>query len=113
MGGGPDMRRKSYHRNTEAVYTLSSILLNPLIEYKIFGGQVYATPPGRGTFSVPVFDSITKDFWIVSRENSLLFEGERSMFYAFTAMLGYDEVDEDSFNVYVNCVEGDVMVKLI
>jgi len=110
------MRRKIYHRNTEAIYTLNSILLNSLIEYKTFGGTVYATPPGRGIFSTPIFDSITKDFWIVSRENSLLFEvQERRRFVTnrFTAMFGDDETDEDSFNFYIDCDEDDVMVRLI
>jgi len=110
------MRRKMYFRNVEAIYTLNSILLNPLIEYEIFGGTVYATPPGRGIFSVPIFDSITKDFWIVLRENSLLFEvQERRRFVTnrFTAMFGDDETDENSFNFYIDCDEGDVMVRLI
>jgi len=110
------MRQKLYYRNTEAVYTLISILLNPLIEYKTYsGGWLYASRSGGGGIhsAFPLGPPVTRDFLIVLKENSLLFEGERSMFYAFTAMLGYDEVDEDSFNVYVNCVEGDVMVKLI
>ena len=110
------MRRKMYYRNTEAIYTLNSILLNPLIEYETFGGTVYATPPGRGIFSAPIFDSITKDFWIVSRENSLLFEvQERRRFVTnrFTAMFGVDETDEDNFNFYIDCDEDDVMVRLV
>ena len=113
---GTGMKRRMYYRNTEAVYTLSSILLNPLIEYKTFGGTVYATAPGKEILNAPIFDSITKDFWIVLRESSLLFsiqERRRFVINSFTAMLGFDETDEGSFNFYVNCDEEELTVNLI
>ena len=110
------MRRKMYFRNVEAIYTLNSILLNPLIEYKAYSGKwLYASRSGGGGIhsAFPFGLPVTRDFWIVLKENSLLFEGQSSMMYAFTAMFGDDETDEDNFNFYIDCDEDDVMVRLI
>jgi len=105
------MKRKMYLRNTESIYTLSSIVLDPLIEDKTYrGGWLYASRSGGGGIhSAFPFGLSEQEFWIVLKENSLLFEKQRN----FTAMFGDDKYDFDNFNFYIDCDEGDVMVRLI
>jgi hypothetical protein len=92
------MRRRMYYRNVEAVYTLSSILLNPLIRY-------------GGIRSTSGFDPTVKMFWFVLTgiEATLEFDWS-SAIPEFIAELDKD-VDNPVF--HINCDEEELEVNLI
>jgi len=101
-----------YFRNTEAVYTLNSILLNPSIRYTApQSGFFYARRSGGGIYNPSPFGNVRRTFWIVLKGNSLLFEG--STMSNFTAMLGKNKLDENNFNFYIDCDEEELEVNLI
>ena len=107
------MKRKMYLRNTESIYTLSSIVLDPLIEDKTYrGGWLYASRSGGGGIhSVSPFSPMGREFWFVLRgiEATLEFNWS-SAIPEFIAELDKD-VDNPVF--HIDCDEGDVMVRLI
>jgi len=105
------MRRKIYQRNTEAIYTLNSILLNPLIRYTAPQSGMFYARRGGGIYSPSPFGNVPRTFWIVLKGNSLLFEGSKMS--NFTAMLGKDKLNENNFNFYIDCDEEELTVKLI
>ena len=101
-----------YYRNTEAIYTLNSILLNPLIRYRASRGMFYASRSGGGGIhSGSPFSSGEREFWFILRgiEATLSFDWS-DMIPEFIAELDKD-VDNPVF--HINCDEEELEVNLI